>query len=972
MKTTTDLMLSIDIETFSTTDLSAAGVYRYVEDPDFEILLLAYAFEDEPVKVVDLASGEDIPDDVALALTDPEVIKSAWNANFERTCLAEFMDTAMPPEQWEDTMITAAQMGLPLSLAAAGAALGLPEDQQKLAEGRRLIQQFSKPCRPSKANGMKTRVLPEDAPERWAKYKEYNARDVETERAIRKALEDFRIAESEHELWCIDQRINDRGVMLDRPFVKNAAWIDQQIKTELKEEAARISGLENPNSVQQIKDWIRQVSGIKVESLDKRVIGDVMEQLKDYPQIKRFLQIRSALAKTSTAKYARMLECVNKDDRIRGLSQFYGAARTGRWCLTGDHEVLTPDGWIRLDDLAGTMKEILCWNAKTEMLSFQKAKGVQFDYKGEMYCYEQLRVSQIATPEHRMPVLGKNGIWTEKTVGEIGEHQTKIAFTGRRLRQPRAHASVELRILIMTQADGHYTSEGALRFHFSKERKKERCEKLLNDCDIPHTYNDNADGTATITIKPAYIPIWLRTFKSKTFGFWLLDEPAEVLFDELMFWDGYAASKNSMQYVTTNRQNADVVQACALCAGYSATLLEKKQSQAGWSTAYYVNIWRNPGQGTGIRKNQISKVAHDGPVYCAETPTGFFAVRRNGKVWITGNSGRNVQLQNLTKNKMPDADLEMARELVEDGDAETFGLLFDPANALSELIRTSLVPRPGCKFVVSDFSAIEARVLAWMAGEQWRLDVFNGSGKIYEASAEQMFHLPPGSVKKGDPMRQKGKIAELALGYGGSVGALTTMGALEMGLTENELKPLVDSWRAANRRITAFWWDVDKLVRSVIKTKKKKKLGRIAARMDGDFLRIQLPSGREISYAKPRVTPGGITYSGQILAGGWGRIETYGPKLVENIIQATSRDCLAESMRRLEKAEIPIVFHVHDEVICEVPAEKTTFYADGRPYFTVPAGCASEVAEIMSRPIEWTPGLPMKADAYECMYYRKD
>lgn len=649
MKTTTDLMLSIDIETFSATDLSAAGVYRYVEDPDFEILLLAYAFEDEPVEVVDLSSGEDIPDDVALALTDPEVIKSAWNANFERTCLAEFMDTAMPPEQWEDTMITAAQMGLPLSLAAAGAALGLPEDQQKLAEGRRLIQQFSKPCRPSKANGMKTRVLPEDAPERWVIYKEYNARDVETERAIRKALEDFRIAESEHELWCIDQRINDRGVMLDRPFVKNAAWIDQQIKTELKEEAARISGLENPNSVQQIKDWIRKVSGIKVESLDKRVIGDVMEQLKDYPQIIRFLQIRSALAKTSTAKYARMLECVNKDDRIRGLSQFYGAARTGRW------------------------------------------------------------------------------------------------------------------------------------------------------------------------------------------------------------------------------------------------------------------------------------------------------------------SGRNVQLQNLTKNKMPDADLEMARELVEDGDAETFGLLFDPANALSELIRTSLIPRPGCKFVVSDFSAIEARVLAWMAGEQWRLDVFNGSGKIYEASAEQMFHLPPGSVKKGDPMRQKGKIAELALGYGGSVGALTTMGALEMGLNENELKPLVDSWRAANRRITAFWWDVDKLVRSVIKTKKKKKLGRIAARMDGDFLRIQLPSGREISYAKPRVTPGGITYSGQIMAGGWGRIETYGPKLVENIIQATSRDCLAESMRRLEKAEIPIVFHVHDEVICEVPA-----------------WCASEVAEIMSRPIAWAPGLPMKADAYECVYYRKD
>lgn len=701
--------LSLDLETFSRTDLSTAGVYRYVEDPDFEILLFGYAWDDGPVNVIDMTDGGGLPASILTALEDPEVMKAAWNANFERTCLAEYLGLPMPPEQWEDTMITAAELGLPLSLGAAGAALGLPEDKQKMQEGRRLIQQFSKPCRPTKANGMKTRVLPEDAPDRWALYMEYNKRDVETERAIRERLAGYTVKDSERTLWCIDQRINDRGVRLDRTFAERAAQLDQDSKAALKEEAARISGLENPNSVAQIKKWIRERSGIQVDSLDKRVLGGVMDQLQEHPEIVRFLQIRRALAKTSTAKYARMLECVNRDDRVRGLSQFYGASRTGRW------------------------------------------------------------------------------------------------------------------------------------------------------------------------------------------------------------------------------------------------------------------------------------------------------------------SGRNVQLQNLTKNNMPDEDLDLARRLVKAGDAESFALLFDPAQALSELIRTSLIPGPGCKFVVSDFSAIEARVLAWMAGEQWRLDVFNGSGKIYEASAEQMFHLPPGSVKKGDPIRQKGKIAELALGYGGSVGALTTMGALDMGLTQDELKPLVDSWRAANRRITAFWWDIDKKVKNCIRYGKRgtrpgtgwstgrtykvyrdnvligerravsadqaisharyaedrlyEDLGRYTAvikdpaenlriRMDGDFLRIQLPSGREISYAHPKVSGSGdITYEGQIQAGGWGRIETYGPKLVENIIQATSRDALAESMRRLDAAGIPVVFHVHDEVICEVPEDGPT---------------ADDIAEIMSRPIDWAPGLPMKADAYECEYYRKD
>ena len=724
-------ILSIDVETYSDIDLRSAGVYAYTEDPSFEILLFSFAFDDDYVTVLDLTQDE-IPAILRRALKDPEIIKSAYNANFERTCLAAHLGIPMPPEQWSDTMIIAAQMGLPRTLADVGRVLGLPEDQQKMREGRNLIQYFSKPCKPTKANGMRVRNLPQHAPDRWLTYKEYNKRDVETEREIRRRLlrHQEAMTESEQALWCIDQAINDRGVMIDRTFVSNAAQMDRSIKDDLKAEAKQISGLDNPNSVAQIKRWIQSETGVLPASLDRRVLGDVLEQTAGSEKVSRFLQIRRAMAKTSTAKYGKMLECVGSDDRIRGLTQFYGAGRTGRW------------------------------------------------------------------------------------------------------------------------------------------------------------------------------------------------------------------------------------------------------------------------------------------------------------------AGRLVQMQNLSKNKMPDADLDLARGLVRDGDLEALQMLYDPADALSELVRTSFIPRPGCKFIVSDFSAIEARVLAWMAGEKWRMDVFKGSGKIYEASAEQMFGLPPGSVKKGDPMRQKGKIAELALGYGGSVGALKAMGALDMGLTENELKPLVDSWRSANRQITKFWWAVDKAATRCIEygDRKSRKgsgwavgqkyevyhdgelIGRTSAvseeqaannvrhqrhtagegehyddggweavlvgppgcqirfRMEGMYMKVLLPSGRELSYVKPKLDPedGSITFEGMVQAGGWGRQQTYGPKLVENIIQAVSRDCLAESMKRLEAAGIPIVFHVHDEVICEVPEIGTTFYADGKPYYAIGTWTADQVAEIMGRPIEWAPGLPLRADAYECEYYRKD
>lgn len=646
--------LAIDIETYSSVSLQKCGVYAYASSPDFEILLFGYAWDDGPVEVIDMASGQKLSQELQDALYDPEILKTAFNASFERTCLSAFMGRVTPPEQWSCTAVMARELGLPGSLEMVGQVIGLPEDKQKSKTGKALIRYFSIPCKATKVNGGRTRNLPQHDPDRWKRYVEYNRQDVEAERAIRHLLQKFPVLASEQDLYVIDQNINDRGVGVDTTLAAKAVEIDQIVKARLLDEAKDLTGLDNPKSATQLKSWIEEVSGYEVESLNKKMIGAVRTGT-DNEAVHAMLDIRQGLSKTSTEKYSAMLRTVCPDGRIRGLTQFCGAARTGRW------------------------------------------------------------------------------------------------------------------------------------------------------------------------------------------------------------------------------------------------------------------------------------------------------------------AGRLVQMQNLPQNKMPDKDLDCARQLVRVGDIDTLELLFDDtANVLSQLIRTAFIPKEGSRFIVADFSAIEARVLAWLADEQWRMDVFNTHGKIYEASAEQMFHLPPGSVKKGDPMRQKGKIAELALGYGGSVGAMKNMGALEMGLAEDELKPIVNSWRAANRSITKLWWDTDAAVRRCIQTKAPIDLPHgMRLRKQGPLLRLRLPNGRELSYVKPRIDEDdNITYEGTIQSsGGWGRIESYGPKFVENIVQATARDCLAEAMFRLERAGFPIVFHVHDEVICEVPNGVSS---------------AKELGALMGQPISWAPGLPLRADAYECEYYRKD
>ena len=614
--------ISLDIETYSSVDLNKSSVYRYSEAPDFEILLLGYSVDDNPVQVVDLASGERIPEEILAALTDERVTKWAFNANFERVCLSRYLgmsnDEFLDPAQWRCTMIWSAYLGLPLSLMGVGAALAL--DKQKLSEGKELIRYFCQPCAATKANGGRTRNLPQDAPEKWALFKAYNLRDVETEMGIQKRLRRYPVPEDVWEQYHQDQEINDRGIAIDRKLVESAIQMDMRSRAELTEQMQKLTCLENPNSVQQMKKWLAE-HDVLTESLGKKQVAAL---LKDCPEeLRDVLILRQQLAKSSVKKYIAMRNAACADGRVRGAFQFYGANRSGRW------------------------------------------------------------------------------------------------------------------------------------------------------------------------------------------------------------------------------------------------------------------------------------------------------------------AGRNVQLQNLPQNHMEE--LAEARERVRRGDYEA----------------------------VSDFSAVEARVIAWLAGEQWRMEVFAHGGDIYCASASQMFGVPVEKHGVNGHLRQKGKIAELALGYGGSVGALKAMGALEMGLTEEELPTLVRQWRSANPHITRLWWDVDEAVMTAVRDKTSTYAHGIRFHVQSGMLFIHLPSGRDLCYAKPRIGENqfgspAVTYMGVGATKKWERIESYGPKFVENIVQGISRDLLCYAMRTLHCCDI--VAHVHDEIILE---------AD--PRVSLDAVC-----EQMGRTPPWAKGLVLRADGYECAFYKKD
>ena len=659
--------LEIDIETYSSIDLSKCGVYKYAEAEDFEILLFGYSVDGGEVLVVDLAAGERIPANVLDALTDDTVTKWAFNAAFERVCLSRYLSDQgisldpfhdnhplsqecaryLNPESWKCSMIWSAYLGLPLSLEGVGAVLGL--EKQKLSEGKDLIRYFCVPCKPTKANGGRARNLHSHDAEKWERFKAYNIRDVEAEMQIQAKLEKYPVPDFVWEEYHIDQEINDRGIALDMTLVEQAIAMDERSKAALTDTMKTLTELDNPNSVVQMKQWLLD-NGLEMESLGKKEVAEVLKTAPEH--LKEVLSIRQQLAKSSVKKYQAMQNAACSDNRARGMFQFYGANRSGRW------------------------------------------------------------------------------------------------------------------------------------------------------------------------------------------------------------------------------------------------------------------------------------------------------------------AGRIIQLQNLYRNSMPD--LDVARDLVRNGEFETVELLYDSVpEVLSELIRTAFVPKPGCKFIVSDFSAVDARVLSHLANESWRTEVFAQGKDIYCASASQMFHVPVEKHGVNSHLRQKGKIAELALGYGGSVGALKAMGALDMGLAEEELYPLVDAWRQSNPNIVKFWWDVDRCVKKTIKDRVPTETNGIQFRYQSGMLFILLPSGRQLSYVKPRMGEnrfGGesVTYEGIGGTKKWERIESYGPKFVENIVQAYSRDLLAHSMKTLRHCSI--VAHIHDEIIVEADM------------------CMSEevLSEQMGRVPPWAKGLLLRADGYETLFYKKD
>lgn len=646
--------LSCDIETFSDVDLIRCGVYKYADSPNFEMLLFAYAVDDGDVHIIDIAGGEELPEEIIQVIKSDTVVKTAYNAQFERVCLSRYLKLPegeyLNPQSWYCTAVQAAELALPLSLADVGSVLGL--ERQKMTEGKELIKYFCVPCKPTKSNGNRTRNRPCHDINKWETFKKYCMRDVDVERQIADKLKMYPISDEEHRLYVLDQIINDRGVLVDSELAEQAVKLNSIQTTVAVEQAYMITGLENPNSVTQLKQWLKE-NGVEIESLSKKAVKSLADETDG--DVSKMLKLRLLMAKTSVKKYEAVIRSVCSDNRVHGMMRFCGANRTGRW------------------------------------------------------------------------------------------------------------------------------------------------------------------------------------------------------------------------------------------------------------------------------------------------------------------SGNILQPQNLPQNHLPD--LTLARDIVKDGDFEMLDMMFgNVPNVLSELIRTVLIPKPNHRFIVADFSAIEARVLAWIAGEQWRIDTFKNGGDIYCASASKMFKVPVEKNGVNGELRQKGKISELACGYGGSVGALKNMGAVEMGVQENELQGLINDWRNANPHIVRFWYEVGNAAMKAIKEKTTVPLGKLVFAYERGILFIRLPSGRRLSYIKPRIGTnrfGGdsITYMGINSAKKWDRLETFGGKLTENIVQGTARDLLANALINAANAGYDTVFHVHDEIICEVP----------NGY-----GSVDELCRLMCIKPEWADGLPLNADGFECEYYKKE
>lgn len=994
--------LFADLETFSPLNLPQVGSFRYAED--CEILLWGYAIDNEPARVWDRTNPQtkEMPEALAKALKEVQAgeRKIVWHNGmmFDTVVLAAH-GYHIPLEMIVDTMVIAYQHGLPGALGDLCDVLSMPTDKAKDKDGKRLVQLFCKPqpeCYKVRRHDRYTK------PEDWIKFVNYCRLDVEAERELFKALPKWNCTEWEHRLQVLDAEINRRGVKVDIELAKAAVELSERRKGILAEETQRQTNGEVGAATQRdaLIDYMAREYGWKIDTMTKAELEKRVDDPSVPEPVRELLKLRLMSTKTSIQKFKALLRRVNKDGRMRGGLQFRGAARTGRWCLTGDHEVLTPNGWVRLDEWQGG--EIACWNVD-ETVDFMEAKALAFPYEGEMCAIESKRVSQISTPDHRMACAwGTKREWRVKTAEECALGKVRIPYYGRRKLPWFCVEEIPLRVAVMTQADGHFSSRGRVTFHFKKERKVARCQMLLSAAGIRFSRNTYETGTV-FTVYPSDIPEWLRAFEEKVFSPALFDADPDVFFDELSFWDGSVSTKNSFQYSTAVRANADFVQAFAHMSGRAAILLERPGRKEGWSTIYTLNIWENGSNRSVVMPEAHSKQAFKGTVYCAETKTGFFMVRRNGRVWVTGNSGRGMQLQNLARPTMPQREIDFAAAVLKDGTFECF--YDDPSVILPNLLRGEIIAPAGKKLIVADYSNVEGRVLAWLAGEEWKLQAFRdfdaGHGHdLYKLAYARAFGVKPKDVTK--PQRQIGKVLELALGYGGGAPAFARF-AKAYGIDLSDMAEYVKStapravwleavdgypyfveknrtgglerepfiacdvlkrlWRKSNPKIVALWKNVGQAVQKTIVSRESVRVGYVAFTRTESFLVVRLPSGRLLCYPSPKTNPGvgkdSFTYMGvNQFSRKWEKIESYGAKNVENITQAVACDLLSEGLLRMDAAGYKTVLTIHDEAITEAPdTDEYTF---------------KKMEHLMSTLPDWAPGLPLVAAGYEAYRYRKD
>ena len=994
--------LFADLETFSPLNLPQVGSFRYAED--CEILLWGYAIDNEPARVWDCTNPQtkEMPEALAKALKEVQAgeRKIVWHNGmmFDTVVLAAH-GYHIPLEMIVDTMVIAYQHGLPGALGDLCDVLRMPTDKAKDKDGKRLVQLFCKPqpeCYKVRRHDRYTK------PEDWIKFVNYCRLDVEAERELFKALPKWNCTEWEHRLQVLDAEINRRGVKVDIELAKAAVELSERRKGILAEETQRQTNGEVGAATQRdaLIDYMAREYGWKIDTMTKAELEKRVDDPSVPEPVRELLKLRLMSTKTSIQKFKALLRRVNKDGRMRGGLQFRGAARTGRWCLTGDHEVLTPNGWVRLDEWQGG--EIACWNVD-ETVDFMEAKALAFPYEGEMCAIESKRVSQISTPDHRMACAwGTKREWRVKTAEECALGKVRIPYYGRRKLPWFCVEEIPLRVAVMTQADGHFSSRGRVTFHFKKERKVARCQMLLSAAGIRFSRNTYETGTV-FTVYPSDIPEWLRAFEEKVFSPALFDADPDVFFDELSFWDGSVSTKNSFQYSTAVRANADFVQAFAHMSGRAAILLERPGRKEGWSTIYTLNIWENGSNRSVVMPEAHSKQAFKGTVYCAETKTGFFMVRRNGRVWVTGNSGRGMQLQNLARPTMPQREIDFAAAVLKDGTFECF--YEDPSSVLPNLLRGEIIAPAGKKLIVADYSNVEGRVLAWLAGEEWKLQAFRdfdaGHGHdLYKLAYARAFGVKPEDVTK--PQRQIGKVLELALGYGGGAPAFARF-AKAYGIDLSDMAEYVKStaqravwleavdgypyfveknrtgglereafiacdvlkrlWRKTNPKIVQFWANVGQAVQKAIVSRESVRVGYVAFARTESFLVIRLPSGRLLCYPSPKTNPGvgkdSFTYMGvNQFSRKWEKIESYGAKNVENITQAVACDLLSEGLLRMDAAGYKTVLTIHDEAITEAPdTDEFTF---------------KKMEHLMSTLPDWAPELPLVAAGYEAYRYRKD